>query len=268
MPERDGYEPGVPCWADTSQPDPEAATGFYTDLFGWETEDTMPPDQPGRYFICRLRGGEVAGIGSQPAQGAPPVPVWNTYIWVESADRTAAKVKDAGGSVLMEPFDVLDAGRMAVLSDPAGAVFCVWQANQNKGARLVNEPGAMAWNELATRDPDGSKEFYAAVFGWEGSPMEDGEVEYTVWQLPGSENGIGGMIPMVGDQWPADLPPHWMVYFAVEDTDASAERVKALGGKVPVEPFETPAGRIAVVNDPHGAHFSIIKPTPQAQQSA
>ena len=267
MPERDGYEPGVPCWSDTSQPDPEAAVGFYEDLFGWEAEDQMPPDSEGKYLICRLSGRQVAAVGSQPPE-APPMPVWNTYISVDSADDVAAKVKDAGGSVVMEPFDIFDAGRMAVLADPAGAVFCVWQANQHKGAQLVNEPGAMAWNELATRDPAGSKDFYGAVFGWGGSPMEYGEVEYTVWQLAGSDRGIGGMIPMVGEGWPEDLPPHWMVYFAVQDAEATAARAKQLGGSVPVEPFDTPAGRIAVLNDPQGAHFSVIKLSPQALESA
>jgi predicted enzyme related to lactoylglutathione lyase len=132
MSERDGYEPGVPCWVDTGQPDPEAATGFYGSLFDWEFEDRMPADSPGRYFVAQLRGRDVAAVGSLPDQ-APSTPMWNTYIWVESADEAAAGVKEAGGSALMEPFDVLDAGRMAVFADPTGAAFCVWQANEQKG---------------------------------------------------------------------------------------------------------------------------------------
>ena len=132
MPERDGYIPGVPCWIDTSQPDPEAAVDFYRGLFGWEFENVLPPEAPGKYFIGRIRGGDVAAVGSIP-EGAPPIAMWNTYIWVESADQTAAKVRDAGGKVLTEPFDVMDSGRMAVFADPEGAAFCVWQAKAAQG---------------------------------------------------------------------------------------------------------------------------------------
>src|SRR4051812_42543247 len=124
MLERDGYPPGVPCWVDTSQPDPKAAVAFYSGLFGWDFDDVMPAGSPGQYLIARLRGGDVAAVGSVP-EGAPPMAVWNTYVWVESADETSSKVIDAGGRVLTEPFDVMDAGRMAVFADPEGAVFCV-----------------------------------------------------------------------------------------------------------------------------------------------
>lgn len=171
MLERDGYPPGVPCWVDTGQPDPEAAVAFYGDLFGWEFEDRTPAGSPQRYFVAQLRGRDVAGVGSQP-EGAPSTPVWNTYIWVESADHAVAKVKDAGGSVLMEPFDVSDAGRMGVFADPSGAVFCVWQAKEGKGAQLVNEPGTWNFSELNTRDPEGAKAFYGAVFGWEAGSLD------------------------------------------------------------------------------------------------
>jgi uncharacterized protein len=132
MPERDGYLPGVPCWVDASQPDPEAAVAFYSGLFGWDFEDAMPPGSAGRYFIARLHGGAVAAVGSQP-EGGPPTAVWNTYVWVESADEAASKVLDAGGRVVMDPFDVMDAGRMAVFADPEGAAFCVWQAKEHQG---------------------------------------------------------------------------------------------------------------------------------------
>jgi predicted enzyme related to lactoylglutathione lyase len=137
MPERDGYIPGVPCWVDTSQPDPEAAVDFYGGLFGWAFEDAMPPGSEGKYFIARLRGGDVAAVGSIP-ESAPPTAMWNTYVWVENADETAAKARAAGGAVAMEPFDVLDAGRMAVVADPEGAACCAWQAKEHKGARIVN----------------------------------------------------------------------------------------------------------------------------------
>src|SRR5215204_3728145 len=147
MPERDGYIPGVPCWVDTSQPDPEAAVGFYSGLFGWEFKDVMPPGTEGRYFIARRGGGDVAAVGSIP-DAAPPMAMWNTYVWVESTDDIAAKVGDAGGGVVMEPFDVMDSGRMAVFTDPEGAALCIWQAKQHRGARIVNEPVSVTFNGL------------------------------------------------------------------------------------------------------------------------
>src|SRR5688500_6164943 len=181
MPERDGYIPGVPCWIDTSQPDPEAAVDFYGGLFGWVFENMLPPDSPGKYFIGRIRGGDVAAVGSVP-EGAPPMAMWNTYVWVESADETASKVTDARGTVVTEPFDIMDSGRMAVLADPEGAVFCVWQANRHKGAQVVNEHGSLNFNGLHTRDPDAAKSFYRSVFGWDILDLGGG---FEVWTLPG-----------------------------------------------------------------------------------
>ena len=148
MAERDRYIPGVPCWADTSQPDPKAAVDFYRGLFGWEFEEAMPPGVPGTYCIARLRGGDVAAVSSAP-EGSPTA-WWNTYVWVDSADDTAAKVRQAGGAVVMEPSDVMDAGRSAVFTDPEGAAFCVWQAKRHRGAKIVNEPGSVNFNDLAT----------------------------------------------------------------------------------------------------------------------
>ncbi len=181
MNDRDRYLPGVPCWVDTSQPDPESAVGFYSGLFGWEFENVLPPDSPGKYFVARLDGGDVAAVGSQP-EGAPPAAVWNTYVWVENADQTASKVRDAGGKVLTEPFDVMDAGRMAVFADPDGAAFCVWQPKDHRGAKLVNEPGSLNFNDLNTRDPEGAKRFYGQVFGWETLELPGG---FAMWTLPG-----------------------------------------------------------------------------------
>jgi len=265
MSERDGYEPGVPCWVDTWQPDPEKAVSFYTQLFGWEAEDTMPPDSPGHYFVCKLRSREVAAVGSDRGGGAPSVPAWGTYIWVESADDTVAKVTGAGGSVLIQPFDLLEvAARVAVLSDPAGAVFGVWQPGEHRGARLVNEPEAWAMSQLNTRDLEGAKAFYGAVFGW--TTQEFGEDGIALWRLPGYEGGEPGqpvsrevvatMAPM-GERFPADLAPHWSVNFWVGDTDAIAEKSAELGGKVVVSPHDTPAFRDSVLADPQGAVFSV-----------
>ena len=286
MLERDGYPPGVPCWVDTGQPDPEAAVGFYGDLFGWEFTDRMPAGSPGRYFVAQLRGRDVAAVGSQPG-AAPPTPVWNTYIWVDGTDDVVARVKNAGGSALMEPFDVLDAGRMGVFSDPSGAVFRVWQANKHRGAQLVNEPGTWNWSTLNSRDPEGSKAFYAAVFGWEAATVNLGEGDVTMWRVPGYaeflevsdpdlrrrqalagapegfEDAIAWMVPLTTDQPQEDVPSHWSVTFAVDDTDAIAERATALGGKVRVPPFDAAFARSAVLGDPQGAVFSVSKFKPQ-----
>jgi uncharacterized protein len=287
MLERDVYPPGVPCWVDTGQPDPEAALAFYSGLFGWEFEDRMPADAPGQYFVGQLRGRDVAAVGSQP-DGAPPTPVWNTYIWVDSADDTAAKVKEAGGSVLMEPFDVGDAGRMAVLADPSGAVFCVWQARAATGAHLVNEPGTWNFSELNTRDPEGAKAFYGAVFGWEVGSIGGENGGYEFWRKPGYgdflaerdpglrermaevqapegfEDAVAWLVPMTSDRFPEDRPPHWSITFAVDDADAVADRAAELGGKVLVPPMDAPWVRMTVVSDPQGAVFTASKFTPPA----
>jgi predicted enzyme related to lactoylglutathione lyase len=272
MSQRDGFEPGVPCWVDTGQPDPEAAVEFYGHLFGWEFEDRMPADSPGRYFVAQLRGRDVAAVGSQPEQ-APQTPMWNTYIWVDSADEAAAAVKEAGGSALMEPFDVGDAGRMAVLADPAGAAFCVWQPGQAKGAQLVNEPGAWSMSALNTRDPEGAKKFYGAVFGWETDTFDLGGAEVTLWRLPGFVGGeplqpvprdlVATMAPMSSEQFPEEVPPHWSVDFWVDDVDATAAKVTELGGRVVAPPYDIPGAELrqAVLADPQGAAFSVTKVT-------
>jgi uncharacterized protein len=281
MPERDGYLPGVPCWIDTSQPDPEAAVAFYSGLFGWDFEDTMPPDSPGKYFIARLRGGDVAAVGSQPESG-PPTAVWNTYVLVESADEVASKVQAAGGGVVMDPFDITDAGRMAVFTDPEGAVFCVWQAKRHKGARIVNEHGSLNFNGLNTRDAEGAKSFYGSVFGWETLDLGGGA---EMWRLPGygdfldqsdpglrermAESGapdgfedvVASLNPIASDQ--PDVPAHWSVTFAVDDADATAERAAELGGQVLVPPFDAPWVRMTIITDPQGATFIASKFVPE-----
>jgi predicted enzyme related to lactoylglutathione lyase len=262
MSERDGYQPGVPCWVDTFQADPDRAVGFYTQLFGWEAEETTAPDSPRRHFMLRLRGRDVAAIGSPPASGAPPA--WVKHVWVESADDTAAQAVDAGGSVVVEPFDSLDGGRMAVLADPAGAVFGVWQPGEHGGAQLVNEPGAWAMSLLSTGDPDGAKAFYGTLFGWEAESLGD----MTLWRLPGYVGGEPQQpvprdvvaVMAVGD----DQPAGWSIDFWVGDADAAAEHAAELGGTVVVPPFDTPFSRNAVLADPGGAVFSVSKVGPKA----
>jgi len=286
MLERDGYPAGVPCWVDTTQPDPEAAGAFYSGLFGWDLEDVMPPGSAATYSIARLRGGDVAAVGSQP-EGAPPTAMWNTYIWVESADEAAARVVDAGGRVLMAPFDVMRAGRMAVLGDPEGAVFCAWQANEHRGARIVNEAGSVNFNSLNTRDPEGAKAFYGAVFGWQTLGL-DGGVQ--MWALPGYgdflehrdpglrermaesaapegfEDVVAALNPIADDQ--AGVPAHWGVTFAVDDADATAVKAAALGGQVVVAPFDAPWVRMTVITDPQGATFTASQFVPENRDPA
>jgi uncharacterized protein len=277
MPERDGYIPGVPCWVDTSQPDPEAAVSFYSGLFGWDFEDVMPPGAPGKYFSARIRGGAVAGVGSIP-EGAPRMAMWNTYVWVDSADETASKVADAGGKALIEPFDIMDQGRMAVFADPEGAAFCVWQAKEHRGAHIVNEHGSLNFNGLNTRDAEGAKAFYGSVFGWQTLTLPGGVEMWTlpgygdhleertpglrkqiaeVGGPPGFEDVVASINPIPDDQ--PDTPPHWSVTFAVDDADAIASKAGELGGKVVVPPFDAPWTRMTVVADPQGATFIASK---------
>lgn len=272
MPERDGYIPGVPCWVDTSQPDPEGALVFYRGLFGWEFENVMPEGAPVDYFVGRIRGGDVAAVGSIP-DGDPPIPTWNTYVWVDSADETAAKARAAGGGVATEPFDVMGAGRMAVLTDPEGAAFFVWEAKRHKGAKIVNEHGSLNFNGLATRDPEAAKAFYGAVFGWTTLALGAG----SMWTLPGYGDHLEEATPGLRQQMAAmgapegfidvvaalnpiadddtGTPAHWSVTFAVDDADAAAATARELGGEVVAGPLDAPWTRMAVIRDPQGATF-------------
>jgi uncharacterized protein len=297
MPERDGYIPGVPCWVEASHPDPDAARDFYGGLFGWEFEN-FAPDDDGTYFIARgetksssifdvsgaVRSGDVAGVRSNP-EAAPPIAMWNTYFWVESADEAVSRVRDAGGSVVTEPFEFNDASRMAVCTDPEGAAFGLWEAKDHKGARLVNDPGAVVFNGLNTRDVAGAKSFYGSVFGWQTAGIGGGAEG---WTLPGYgdwlerehhpelrkqmasagapdgfEDVVGGIVPIPADQ--PETPAHWGVTFATDDTDATAAKTAELGGQVIVPPFDAPWStptytiRMTIVGDPQGATFSASR---------
>lgn len=275
----DRYIPGVPCWIDTSQPDAKAAASFYAELFGWELEDSMPPDSGASYFMARIRGENVAAISSQQQPGPA---TWNTYVWVTDAGETAAKVRDAGGTVLAEPFDVFDAGRMAVFADPAGAPFSVWQAGRHRGATVVNEHGSLNFNDLETPDVAGAEAFYGAVFGWELLDIGGGHV----WALPGYGDFLeqrnpgmrAGMKEMGAPERfedvvasvreAADGQARWGVTFAVDDADAIAARAQELGGRVLSGPFDGPWVRLAVIADPQGATFTAGKFVPENKDVA
>jgi uncharacterized protein len=294
MPERDGYIPGVPCWVDASEPDPEAAVDFYGGLLGWEFRNVMPAGAQGSYFIARTetrawslfdmsgepRSGNVAAITSTP-EGAAPQPGWNTYISVASADETATKVQEAEGRVLVEPFDFADAGRTAVFADAEGAAFCVWEAKRHKGAQVVNDPGSLNFNTLNTRDIEKAKAFYRSVFGWRTFAMGEAEM----WALDGYGDFIERHHPDLRERWaeagaPAgfedvvatinqiaasepDTPPRWSVIFAVEDANAAAAKATALGGTVLVPPFDAPWVRMTILADPQGATFTASTFTPE-----
>jgi predicted enzyme related to lactoylglutathione lyase len=259
MSERDRYQPGVPCWVDNLVPDPDQTSRFYGELFGWEFAGPgpMPDDAGGRYFVARVRGRDVAGIGSQP----PGVPAgWNTHVSVASADDTAEAAARAGGRVLTPPLDVPPVGRMVVLADPAGAVLVAWQPTQRQGAQLVNECSAWAMSVLHTPEPEASKAFCREVFGWVSEPFGPG---ITLFRLPGYVGGepaqpvprdVVAVMALLADE---ATPAHWSVDFWVHDADALAERAGGLGGRVLAPPFDAGAMRQAVVADPDGAAFSV-----------
>src|SRR6266540_2164151 len=264
MSERDGYEPGVPCWVDTLQPDPDAAIAFYAGVFGWEVgaPGEMPGDPPGRYFVAQLHGRDVAGIGSQPADGQPLPPSFNMYVWVDSADHAAAEAQAAGGTILVEPFDAPPAGRMAVIADPTGAPVCVWQPGIRQGAQRVNEAGAWAMSQPHTPDPEQAAAFYGAVFGWTIETFGAGEGAVTMFRLPGYVGGepeqpVSREVVAAMAAAQSGESPRWSAGFWVADVDATVQRAERLGGRAIAPPFDNPMGKTAVLADPSGVTFTV-----------
>jgi len=252
MPVMTSYPAGTPSWVDLGAPDAEAAAAFYGQLFGWDIQEGPP--EAGGYRMCLLKGQPVAGLGPQMDPDKPTF--WSTYISVDDADKTAALVAEAGGQALVAPMDVMNFGRMAVFLDAEGAPISIWQPLDMVGAGLVNEPGALCWNELGTRDPATAKAFYEKVFGWKAEPEPMGASPYELFQM--GDRRVAGLL-VFDEHTPADLRPHWSVVFAVEDCDASAAKVSELGGAVVVTPTDIPVGRFAVATDVGGASFGIIK---------
>ena len=253
MGDRTQYTSGAFCWTDLATTDPSAAKAFYSGLFGWEAED-MPVGDGVYYSMQRVGGKDVAAISPQPQQqrdaGVPPV--WKSYVSVQSADAVADRAKELGATVHAPPFDVLDAGRMAVIQDPQGAFFLAWEPRRHFGAALVNAPGALSWNELASPDLDASAAFYGDLFGWTTKPVEESPQRYLM--ISNGDRTNGGMREL-GDQ-PA--PPHWLVYFATEDIDAALAKVDELGGtRLMPEPMDIGFAKIGIVQDPQGAAFAL-----------
>lgn len=257
MPIHSSYSQGTPNWVDLQTTDQSAAKRFYAGLFGW-TYDDQPMPEGQVYSMALLGGNTVAAIAPQARElaAADAPPMWNTYIAVDSVDDSVTKVRAAGGIVAMEPFDIPEAGRMAFIMDPAGAPVALWQAGGHIGATLVNEPGTLTWNELITDRPD-VVSFYERVLGVTTSTMDMPEGKYTLFEV-GGKQVAGSMAPQT-----PNTPNHWHVYFAVEDVDATAAKAAGLGGTALAQPFDTAVGRMAVLADPQGAVFSIIRLTEQ-----
>jgi uncharacterized protein len=252
MGERTQYTPGTFCWTDLTTTDQDAAKAFYSGMFGWEAED-LPVGDGIVYSMMRLGGKNVAAISPQSEQqreaGAPPT--WNSYVSVESADAAAERAGQLGATVHAPPFDVMEAGRMSVIQDPQGAFFMVWQPGQEFGAELVNAPGALSWNELASPDLEASAAFYGDLFGWTVSPFEGSPQPYLV--IMNGDRGNGG----IRELSPPGVPPHWLVYVGTEDIEAGLGRVAELGGTNMAGPIDIGMAKIAIVQDPQGAVFAL-----------
>jgi predicted enzyme related to lactoylglutathione lyase len=257
MQETTDYAPGTFCWVELATTDGEAAKKFYSGLFGWSSTDS--PIGPGMvYTMLKLDGKDVGALFKMPeemtSQGIPPN--WLSYVAVKSADETAQKAKSLGATLMKEPFDVMDVGRMSVIQDPTGAVFAIWQAGTHQGAGIYNVPNSFCWNELGTKDTAKAGEFYTGLFGWGKKVQQMGPMTYT--SFINGERPAGGMYeppPEMGE-----VPPHWLVYFAVDDTDAKVSKAKELGATIIAPPADIPdTGRFAIIQDPQGAVFGIIK---------
>jgi uncharacterized protein len=249
MGDRDGYAPGMFCWADLGTTDAEAAKAFYTAVFGWEAEDA-PAGDAGVYTTFKLEGRDVAALyemGDEERESLTPH--WSSYVAVEDVDALAPRVLELGGEVLAHPFDVMQAGRMTALRDPTGATLHLWQAREQIGAGRVNAPGCMCWNELATPDPARARDFFAELLGWTVEPEESG---YGVIKVGGALN-VGIRPPQDGE------PTHWLVYFTAASIDETMEAIREGGGTVITGPAATPVGRVAAVSDPQGAPFALFE---------
>jgi predicted enzyme related to lactoylglutathione lyase len=264
MQETAQYKPGTFCWVELGTTDGEAAKKFYTQLFGWDFADT-PIGPSGVYTMLKLDGKDVGALYKMPeemtSQGMPPH--WLSYVSVTSADETAAKAKQLGATLIKEPFDVSTVGRMAVIQDPTGAVFALWQAGTHAGATVTNVPNSFCWNELGTPDTAKAGDFYTSLFGWGKKVQQMGPMTYTSFM--NGDRPAGGMYEPTAAM--GNVPPHWLAYFAVEDTDAKVKQANDLGGRTIAPPIDIPdTGRFAVIQDPQGAVFGIIKlsnpPTP------
>lgn len=241
-----------PIWIDLTTTDPDGAKSFYTSLFGWDVEELG--EEAGNYAFFNLNGQMVGGVA--PTQMPEQPSAWSVYIGTEDVEATLQAAKENGGDIVVGPMDVFDTGRVGVFRDPGGGVLGLWQPKTMSGFRVQDQPGSFTWFELSTRDLETAKKFYGTVFGWETKTSE-GDMPYTEWQVGGGS--IGGMTEP-GPNVPPGAPPHWLVYFASEDVDATATKADELGGKAIVEPMDYPGGRFAIIQDPQGGvPFGVVK---------
>jgi len=259
MAEYTSHAPGTFCWPELSTTDQKAAVTFYRTLFGWDVNEQ--PVGPGQtYSMFQMRGKEVGAAASQRPeerqQGVPPH--WNSYVSVASADESVKRAQSLGGKVLAPAFDVMDVGRMAVLQDPTGAVFQIWEPKKHIGAKILGEPGALTWTELATHDTEGAKKFYTSLFAWKEKTSTGAGMTYTEFSL--GDVPFGGMMAINEQMKSMNVPPNWLPYFQVVDVDATANKAKGLGATLYVPPTDIPnTGRFSVIRDPQGAVFAIYK---------
>jgi predicted enzyme related to lactoylglutathione lyase len=249
MGERDSHEHGTFSWTDLSTPDAQASKDFYGGLFGWHFEDNPIPDD-GVYVMARIRDRRAAAMFETTDRH----PAWASYVTVDDLDGTTAKAGELGANVMAEPFDVMDVGRMSIVQDPTGAVFCMWEPKTSIGAEIVNGPGALSLNQLNTSDPEAAERFYGELFGWRFDSV--GEPDNPYWGIFRGDTLNGGMMPLPPG---APMPSHWLVYFGSDDVDASGEQIRSAGGTLMVEPMDVPpSGRILVAQDPQGAIFALF----------
>jgi predicted enzyme related to lactoylglutathione lyase len=248
MPEITKYEPGTPSWVDLGAADPDAAARFYGELFGWTFESAGPVEETGGYGMFKVRGKDVAGLGPRMDESQPPY--WSTYVSVADVEATLARAEADGGTIVMPAMDIFDAGRMAIFTDPNGAPVSLWQPKGTIGAEIVNEPGSLCWNELHCTDTHAANNFYERVFNWRPESQDFGGQPYMIFML--GDKGVAGMMQMEG-------PARWEVSFAVADCDAAVAKAKELGGSIRHGPEDIPVGRYAVLADPEGAQFGVIK---------
>jgi uncharacterized protein len=248
MGERTSYPPGTFSWSDLQTDDPDRAKSFYGELLGWSYDD-IPIGDGSVYSMAKVQGHRVAGLGERQDESIPPH--WNCYVTVADVDASAARAGELGANVIAPPFDVFDAGRMAAFADPQGAILSIWQPRQSIGAQLVNQVGALSWNDLMTPDIPASSDFYRALFGWEISEIEGADGQY--WSITNNGRMNGGIMPT-----PEGGHPVWNLYFAVRDADAAVAKAGELGGSTIAGPMDVPNGtRFAVLGDPNGAVFSV-----------
>ena len=253
------HEPGMFSWADLASTDEKGSRRFYTELLGLNAT-AFPMGEDAEYVVLSKDGKSVCAMyemSPEVRQQAGGRPFWHTYFTVESADDAAAQVKSRGGAVVREPFDVMGEGRMAVAQDPTGAVFLVWEPKSGIGAQVFGEPGALAWSELYTHNTEAASDFYAGLFGWSVNRTRGANNdEYFEFQIDG--RSAAGMMA-IKKEW-GEMPPHWSIYFAVADLDASIGKAKDLGAQEVIPPMEVPdVGRLVFIQDPQGAYFAMIQ---------